>query len=188
MLAYVTLFCFYLAGITTQSIAAYLVDSSLVLILYVVYFIQYHWSSLSLLSFAAKWLSIVMKAVDFMQRQPHGSPVISLISAFSMSSNLNLDLHFYAFDGVGSLHNNAIILSTVFDQFHRPFYCFWSNQSSTLPCLTYYIILSTVFNGSYNPIYCVSLATVLWKFEFLSASQNWWHFWSLDCFRVYGWY
>ena len=70
-----------------------------------------------------------------------------------MSYELNLVLHFYVFVGVGFLHNNSIIHSTVFDQSHHPFYCLWPNQSSILPCLTYYIMPSAVFNESYHPIY-----------------------------------
>ena len=155
---------------------------------HVIYFVPCDWSSLSLLSFAAKWLAIMMKVAYFMQRQPHGSPFISLISAFSVSSNFNFDLHFNVFTGVVFLHNNAIIHYTVFDQSHRPNYCLWPNQSSTLPSLTYYIMASTVFNESYHPVYCVSPATVLWKFEFLPTSQNWWQFWSLDDCFVYCWY
>jgi len=81
------------------------------------------------------------KAADVMQPQPRGSPFISLISAFSMSSNLNLDLHIYVFVVVGSLHN---IHSTVFDQSHRPL------QSLTKP-----INRSTVFELLYHPFYRV---------------------------------
>jgi hypothetical protein len=87
--------------------------------IHVIYFIQCHWS---LLSFAAKWVPIMMKAADFMQRQPHGSPFISLTSAFSVSSNLNLDFHFYVFVADGFLHNNAIVHSTVFVLPYHAFY------------------------------------------------------------------
>jgi hypothetical protein len=86
-------------------------------------------------------MSIMTKAADVMQPQPGGSPFISLISAFSMSSDLNLELYFYVFVGVGSLH---FIHSAVFDQSHRP-----------LLSLTKPITHSTVFDLLYHPFYRV---------------------------------
>jgi len=151
-------------------------------ITHVIYFIQYHWSSflfyrLQQSNCLSRWKQQISYNHSHMDRLLLFSFLrshcrlgwiwtcifMSLLEPVSCTTTLSSTL---------PCLTSPFVHSTVFDQTNHPFYLVWPIISYLLPCLTN---LNTQ-------------SAVLLKSEFLPASQNWWHFWSLDCCFVYRWY